>query len=88
MNVTENVRSARLVKVVRAATLISDLPASVKRNLNDAARSARLFVEAGMLDAAGVALDTLVTLVEEALPDGEVRRAVASAEVALSRVLP
>lgn len=88
MNVTENVRSARLVKVVRASVLISDLPRSVEKDLTDAARAVRLLIEADQSRAAAHALNVLDKLTTEALPDGPVADSVAWCIDNLRTVLP
>lgn len=77
MNIPENVRTARLVKVVKATTLVTDLPASTKALLNDLARAVRLLTEADAgKDAITYALNALSAASIEALPDGPMRDAV------------
>lgn len=89
MNVTENVRSARMVKVVRAATLIWDLPPSTKRDLNNGARAVRLLIEAHSLAAANEALELLLQIAVEALGTaGAVPTAVRHSILHLAEVLP
>lgn len=62
-----DVRTARLQKLVRAMTLVEDLPPSTTRRLNDLARAQRLLAEAGEF---GLAWET-VAMLDAYLADSE-----------------